>query len=86
MLPAGSAGLFQAGAGGVVKPAVERTAQAAILTTGERQVGAAMGAMAVQQAVAAGRIAEQHEVLAEQADAFDRAGVASSSANAAGCQ
>ena len=39
----------------------------------KRQVGAAVCAMAVQQAVASGRIAEQHQVFAEQADPFHRA-------------
>ena len=66
-------GLLQAGAGGVVQPAVERAAQAAVLAAAETQVGAAMRAVPVQQPVAAGRIAEQHEVLAQQAHPLHRA-------------
>ena len=63
-------GLLQTGAGGIVQPAMERAAQTAVLATGEGQIGAAMRAMAVQQAVASGGVAEQHEVLAQQANAL----------------
>ena len=49
---------------------MEGAAQAAILEPAEGEVGAAMRAVAVDQAVASLFIAEQHEVFAEQ---FDRA-------------
>ena len=45
-------GLLQAGAGGVIQPAMERAAQAAVLTSAETQIGAAMRAVPVQQPVA----------------------------------
>ena len=60
---------LQALAGHVEQPAVERAAQAAVLEPAEGQVGAAMRAMAVDQAVAALLVAKQHQILAEQ---FDR--------------
>jgi hypothetical protein len=63
--------LFEAGTGGVVQPAVEWAAQTAILATAEREIGAAMGAVTVEEADAVGWIAEQDEVLAEETDAFD---------------
>jgi len=53
---------------------VERTAQPAILCPAERQVGAAVGAVAVQQAQPPRIITEQHEVLTQQAHPADRAG------------
>ena len=48
---------------------MEGAAQPAILQPAEGEVGAAMRAVAVDQAVAAFLVAKQHEVLAEQ---FDR--------------
>ncbi len=60
----GFGGLFEAGAGGVLEPAMEGTAQAAILAAAEGQVGAAVGAVPIEQSVAAGRVPEEHEVLA----------------------
>ena len=48
---------------------MERAAQAAVLEPAEGEVGAAMRAVAVDQAVAAVLVAEQHEIFAEQ---FDR--------------
>jgi hypothetical protein len=52
---------------------VERAAQPAVLTPGKRQIGAAVLTMLVQQAVASGVVAEQHQVLAQQANTFDGA-------------
>ena len=63
-------GRFQALAGYIEQPAMEGAAQPAILQPAEGEVGAAMRAVAVDQAVAAFLVAKQHEVLAEQ---FDRA-------------
>ncbi len=70
-LAAGGLGrCFQATAVGGEFPAVKRAAQAAALfqafAPAERQVGAAVGAVAVQQAPGAGGVLEQHQVLAEQ--------------------
>ncbi len=59
--------LLQAGAVGGEQPAVERAAQAAILGAAVRQVGAAVGAVTVEQSVPPGGVAEQHQVLAQQA-------------------
>ena len=53
-------------------PAVERTAQAFGLVPAEGEVGAAMRAMAVDQAEAAAAVPEEHEVFAEQAHRLDR--------------
>ena len=64
---------LEALAGGVEQPAVEGAAQAAILQPAEGEIGAAMRAVAIDQAVAAALVAEQHEVLAEQLDRPDRA-------------
>ncbi len=69
----GFSGLLQASARDVIQPAVERAAQAAILATCEGQIGAAVGAVAVQQAVTAGGITKQHEVFAQQTHTLDRA-------------
>ena len=49
----GSAGRLEALAGDVEQPAMEGAAQAAILQPAEGEVGAAMRAMAIDQAVAA---------------------------------
>jgi urease accessory protein UreF len=78
--------LFQARAGCVVQPTVERTAQAAILAAAEREIGAAVRAMAVEQADAAGLVPEQHQVFAQQTDALHRTRLVDSSISAAGCQ
>ena len=51
---------------------MEGAAQAAIFEPAEREVGAAMGAVAIDQAVAVVLVAEQHQILAEQFDGFDR--------------
>ena len=52
---------------------MEGAAQAAILQPAEGEVGAAMRAVAVDQAVAALLVAKQHQVFAEQFDRPDRA-------------
>ena len=52
----------------------------------EGEVGAAMRAMAIDQAVAAVLVAKQHQVFAEQFDRLTGRGPCSSSASAAGCQ
>ena len=57
---------LQALARGVEQPAMERAAQAAVLQPPEGEIGAAMRAMPLDQAMAAGFVAEQHEILAEQ--------------------
>ena len=51
---------------------MERAAQAAIFEPAEGEIGAAMRAMAVDQAVAAVLVAKQHEVFAEQFYGLDR--------------
>ena len=58
---------FDALAGHVELPAVERAAQAIGLAAAERQVGAAVRAIAVEQAKAPLCVLEQHQVLAEHA-------------------
>ena len=63
---------LQALAGDVEQPAMEGAAQAAILQPAEGEVGAAMRAVAVDQAVAAFLVAKQNEVLAEQFDGAHR--------------
>ena len=63
---------FQALAVDVEQPAMEQAAQAAILQAAIGEVGAAMRAVAVEQAVAAALVAEQHEVLAEHAHRLGR--------------
>ena len=57
----------------VEQPAVEGAAQAALLQPAVGEIGAAVRAGARDQAVAAVLVAEQHEVLAEQAQRLDRA-------------
>ena len=66
-------GSFQALAGHVEQPAVERAAQAAVLKPPEGKVGAAMRAMAVDQAVTPLLVTKQHQILAEQFYGLDRA-------------
>ena len=63
---------FQALPRHVIQPAVERAAQAAVFEPSESQVGAAMGAVTFDQAVAALLVAKQHQILAEQLDGLDR--------------
>ena len=53
----------------VEQPAMEGAAQAAMFEPAEGEVGAAMRAVAIDQAVAALLVAEQHQIFAEQ---FDR--------------
>ena len=67
--------LLQAGAGHVVEPAVERAAQAAVFQPAEGEVGAAVAAMAVDQAEPPGLVAEQHQILPEQPHGLHRARV-----------
>ena len=64
---------LEALAGGVEQPAMEGAAQAAIFQPAEGEVGAAMRAMAIDQAVAALFVAKQHQVFAEQFDRPHRA-------------
>ena len=63
---------LQALAVDVEQPAVEGAAQAAVLQPAIGEIGAAVRAGAVEQAVAALLVAEQHEVLAQQPDRLDR--------------
>ena len=65
---------------------MEGAAQPAILQPAEGEVGAAMRAVAVDQAVTAFLVAKQHEVFAEQFDGRTGRGPCSSSTSAAGCQ
>jgi uncharacterized protein YbjT (DUF2867 family) len=51
---------------------VERAAQTVTFVTTERKVGAAVRTVPVEQTPAAGRVAEQHEVLSEQPHRLDR--------------
>ena len=69
----GSAGVSMHWPDGVEQPAMEGAAQAAMFEPAEGEVGAAMRAVAIDQAVASGLVAEQHEVFAEQFDGTDRA-------------
>ena len=62
---AGFGGGFNALTGHVKFPAMERAAQPAILQPAIGEIGAAMRAVAVEQAVPAALVAEQHEILAE---------------------
>ena len=50
---------------------MERAAQAALLETAERQVGAAMRAVSLDQAVTAVLVAKQHQIFAQQFDGLD---------------
>src|SRR5215218_9580681 len=51
---------------------MEGAAQAAMFEPSEGEIGAAMRAVAIDQAVASGFVAEQHQVFAEQSDGTDR--------------
>ena len=68
-------GLFEAAAGLVHQPAVIAAADAGLLDPAIGHVGAAMRAMAVDQAVAAAAVAVEDEVLAHEADGLDRMAV-----------
>jgi hypothetical protein len=59
----------------VEQPAVVVAAQPALLHVAVRQVGAAVGAVAVDQAVAAAAVAVEDEVLAHDADRPGRGGI-----------
>jgi hypothetical protein len=48
-------------------------AQAAMLAATEGKIGAAMGAMPLDQAVAVLLVAKQHQILAQKLDRLDRA-------------
>ena len=64
---------FQALARHVEQPAVKGATQPAVLQPAECEIGAAMRAMSLDQAVAALLVAKQHQILAEQFDRLDRA-------------
>src|SRR5262249_15150435 len=55
---------FEAGSGRVEQPAVERTAQPAVLSPGEGEIGATMRAGTVKQAQTSRFIAKQYKILA----------------------
>src|SRR5262249_61216974 len=59
-------------AGHVEQPAVKSAAQSAILEPSEGEVGAAVRTGALDQAVVAPVVPEQHEILAEEPYRFDR--------------
>src|SRR5262249_59326829 len=63
---------LQAAALDVEQPAVEGAAQSTLLEPAEGEIGAAVRAGALEQAVAAIVVPEQHEVFAEEANGFDR--------------
>jgi hypothetical protein len=63
---------LQAAAGDVEQPAVEGAAQAAILEPAIGEIGTAVRTVPSEQAVAALLVAEQDEILAEQAQPFGR--------------
>src|ERR1700688_934540 len=63
---------LQALARGVEQPAVKGAAQPAVLQPSEGEVGAAMRAMPLDQAVAARFVAKQHQVFAKQFDGTHR--------------
>jgi hypothetical protein len=60
---------FQALARGIEQPAMEGATKPAIFKPPERKIGAAMRAVALDQAVTSRFVAKQHQILAEQ---FDR--------------
>src|SRR5206468_2207685 len=63
---------FDALAGRVEQPAMKGAAQPAVLEPAEGEVRATMRAVAIDQAIAALLVAEQHEVFAEQFDGPQR--------------
>ena len=71
--PSGSAGVSRHWPVDVEQPAVEGAAQSAVLQPPVGEIGAAVRAGALDQAVAALAVAEQHQVLAQQLHRLDRA-------------
>ena len=69
----GLVGHVHAAAGHVVLPAVVGTAEPALLVAAEEERGAAMRTVGRQQTDVAPGVAEDHEVLAQQADLLGRA-------------
>src|SRR5579883_176876 len=67
--------LLEAAAGRVHQPAVIRAANTSLLDPTISHVGAAMGAVPVDQAVVAGAVAIEHEILAHKAYRLDGPGV-----------
>jgi hypothetical protein len=65
-------GLLQAGAVLVEQPAVVVTAQAVLFQDAVRHVGAAVRAVRVDEAVGAGLVLVQHQVLTHEADGLHR--------------
>src|SRR5262249_23876796 len=63
---------FQPAALGVEQPAVERAAQSALFQPPEGEIGAAVRAGAIEQAVTALVVPEQHEIFAEKANGLYR--------------
>jgi len=63
---------LQAAALDVEQPAVERAAQSTLFQPPEGEIGAAVRAGALEQAVTARVVPEQHEVFAEKANGLDR--------------
>ena len=63
---------LQAPALDVEQPAVERAAQSTLLQPAKGEIGPAVRTCALEQAVAALVVSEQHEVFAEKANGFDR--------------
>ena len=72
MTAGGLSGLFQAMPVDVIQPAVEGTAQTAVLAPPIAQVGAAMGTVAAEQTVAPVLGTKQDELLAHQRDRNNR--------------
>ena len=70
----------------IVEPAVIQAAEAAVLEAPVAQVGPTMRAVDPQQTGLARLIAEENEVLAQQADREGRPAGGRSSDKAAGCQ
>ena len=70
----------------VEEPAVERTAQSAVLQAAEGEVGVAVRTIAVEKAVTALFVAEEDEVLTQQAHGRTGRGPSNSSTSATGCQ
>jgi hypothetical protein len=66
-------GGLEAGAVDAELPAVERAAQAVVFAAAEGQVGAAVRARPIEEAEAAGAVAKEDELLAEDAHRLDRA-------------
>ena len=71
-LPIGSAGVSQALPRDVEQPAVKHAPQPAILEPAVGEIGAAVRAVAVEEAETALLVAEQYEILSEQAHGNQR--------------